>query len=214
MTTVLIVFFSIVSIALIITFATLPWWLARSLHGHRIWRLRDNFVGDILSERLPEDHPAVRQLLRRFEFVLKPRAHPRRITMINLVVMLAVRRTVSPATREYVDKCVEDCSLDGLEPVERDRLVGYRDRLNVLLAGSTLTGSWLGIAVVFVFLVPAFVQYRRQQRRQEDAGIEGLVYSAGLATDMAVERTPRLVGSSNDLYRPHPGNRWKPRVVV
>jgi hypothetical protein len=214
MTTVLIVFFSIVSIALIITFATLPWWLARSLHGHRVWRLRDSFVGDILSERLPKDHSAVRQLLRRFEFVLKPRAHPGRITVINLVVMLVARQTVSRATRAFVDDCVEDCPLDGLEPAERDLLVRYRDRLNVLLAGSTLTGSWLGIALVFVFLVPAFVQYRRQRQRQDDARIEGFVYSAGLATDMAVERTPRLVGSTNELYRPHPANRWKPRVVV
>jgi hypothetical protein len=112
MTTLLILFLSAASIAIFVALVTLPWWFARSMHRHRIWRLRDTLVDDMICGRLPSDHKAVRQILDRVEGALD---HGHRLTMLDLVVWMVANRGTDPSTRRYMEQAVADCPLAGLD---------------------------------------------------------------------------------------------------
>jgi hypothetical protein len=187
LTTVIIVFFSTVSIGIIVTVATLPWWFTRSLYQHRLWRMRDRLADDILDRNLPPAHPAVVQLFRRTTSALR---NGRRMTMLDVVIGLIMRRHAE-----------EQVSL----------LETHRDELETLLAGSTITGSWLGMAFVAVWFIPALAHYLREQREKRLS--PGLVISASEATDIAVRRT-HLVQPSQALYREHEAKNRKANDVV
>src|SRR4051794_23025642 len=72
-----------------IAFLRMPRWLVLSLHRHRLWRLRDQVVDDMIYERLPKTDPAVRQLQSDVEWVINETAS---LTMLVLHVMRSIPR--------------------------------------------------------------------------------------------------------------------------
>jgi hypothetical protein len=131
---------------------TLPKWFARSLHGHRMWRLRDAVVDDVLDGNLPRDHEAVQHLIRIMDGVL----HEKRATLLDVYIVRRACKGVDPAFLSGAQKQGLGCPLDRLSPDERKRVEAYRARFMTLLVGSMLLGSWFGIAHIVPF-VPAGV---------------------------------------------------------
>jgi len=176
---------------------TLPRWFARSLHGHRMWRLRDALVDEILDGRLAPEHDAVRHLVAMMDGVL----HDRHATLMDVYVVRWACRDADPAFLAANDNVGLRCSLDGLNETERQRVEAYRERFQVLLVGSMLLGSWFGIAHIVPF-VPAGVAVAMRQagavtregikHRVENlrAGLEQDIWvSAREATDLAASRS-------------------------
>src|SRR5580692_11310833 len=84
-----------------------PRWFARSLHRHRMWRLRDDLVDDVIAGRLPRDHDAVRHLLSRMEDTL--RLGPN-VTLSDVLIFHRHLAKLSPFARRLVEK--PRCSMD------------------------------------------------------------------------------------------------------
>jgi hypothetical protein len=185
--TLVIIFFSVLTVSLIVCIATAPWWFVRSLYRHRLWRMHDRLVLDIAEDRLPGTHPAVRQLLKRLEFAVDGR---RRITMLDVLLVLFLRHRASPETRKYIDDSSRDRSLSGLSLERRQTVEGYRSQMATLIAGSMITGSWLGLFVLAVVLMPTTVILWRERR----------TVGFPQVADMAIERT-HLVQPSVALSR-------------
>lgn len=181
MTTLLIVIFSALTVAVLAALVTAPWWFVSSLYRHRLWRLHDRLLIDVVDGRLPAKHPAVRQLRRRLGYAVDKR---RRLTMLDVLLVLVVRKTTPPEVRGYIERETRDCSLDGLSPDQRDTVMAYRQSSATLLTGRVLTGSWLGLLVLMFMLPVAVIAVSRQERAEGDR-------SASLSdvADRAVERT-------------------------
>ncbi len=139
---------------------TLPRWFARSLHGHRMWRLRDAVVDDVLAGDLSRDHKAVQHLIGIMDAVL----NSKHVALLDVYIVRRVSKDADPAFRKLARNQGLACPLDGLSPPESQRIEAYRERFMTLLAGSMLLGSWFGIAHILPF-VPAGVREAIRQAR-------------------------------------------------
>lgn len=140
----------------------MPYWFARSLHRHRMWRLRDAVADDMIDGRLPKDHPAVRELLRRTELAI---SELQSITAVTFYVFARVRRR---SDRGVFDRMrAKRASLDGLTGEQRARLEAHHECLSYLCASTVLTGTWVGIATILRFLIPAMRDASHQNRRDD-----------------------------------------------
>lgn len=141
------------SLSAFVVVLTLPRWFARSLHGHRMWRLRDAVVDDVLAGDLSRDNKAVQHLVGSMDAVL----NSRHVALLDVYIIRHVSKRADPALRKLAQKQGFACPLDGLSAAERQRVEEYRERFLTLLVGSMLLGSWLGIAHIVPF-VPAGIR--------------------------------------------------------
>jgi hypothetical protein len=165
---------------------TLPRWFARSLHGHRLWRLRDALVDQVLDGDLPKNHPAIQQLIATMDAVLDDK----HVSLMDVYIVKWACRDADPAFVQAQAKAGLRCPLDGLDAKERELVTWYRERFQVLIVGSMLLGSWFGIAHIVPF-VPA--------------GMAAAMRKAGVATKHGIKQ--RLEGFpqrafGHDLWAP------------
>jgi hypothetical protein len=179
-----------VPVVLSLLLLAMPRWLGRSMFKHRLWRLRDQVVDDIIDGKLPRSHPAVGDLERHIEWAL---GEARSFDMLHLLVWRWAVRKVDPATREMVAK---PCSLDGLDAGERAMVEGYRARLRFLSSSAMLCTSWIGLAVV-AWLLPHAIRTARRTRRERAPSPPTVIH---IAAHEAVEST-RLGASSREFVR-------------
>lgn len=132
-----------------------PVWFCRSLHRHRLWRERDAVADDILSGRLPRQHPAVSELLAVADWSAR-QGHKHTVT--EMFLWRAVHRRVDESTPEVLAIPLDDLDEDQLALLHQ-----HRDRIILLTTSSMLLGSWLGILTILRFVVPA----RRAMRTAE-----------------------------------------------
>ncbi|HYD09286.1 MAG TPA: hypothetical protein VEA78_04210 [Acidimicrobiales bacterium] len=125
----------------------MPKWFARKVHRHRLWRVRDGFVDDLIDGHLPRDHPAVVEFLGRIEGTI---ANYNVLTPSWFLVSRLIWRVGggTQLDRELDARMAPHLSLDGLSPDEQEALENYREWHDVLLTGSVLLGSWVGLGVV------------------------------------------------------------------
>lgn len=128
---------------------TLPRWFFRSLHRHRLWELRDAIVDDILADRLPKNHPAVKQLARRAE------SAARNCKQVSIFDLRVYRYIVDrePGLEPQIRAMVRTRDLGGLTADQKELIVNYRDSMLMLLSGTMLLGSWFGLGAVAWVLV-------------------------------------------------------------
>lgn len=184
-------------VAAYVVILTLPRWFTRSLHRHRIWRLRDVVVDDVLAGELPRDHPAVQHLIGCMGAILREK----RVTLLNVYIFNHIAKGIDPTLLKAAKKQGLDCPLDGLTPEQRERVELYRQRFTTLLVGSMLLGSWFGIAHIVRF-VPAGLRIGMHQakvatrdgikHRLDDLKIRfehDITATAREATDLAATQT-------------------------
>lgn len=177
------------STALFVAFLRAPQWCMRSLHRHRLWRLRDEIADDLIDGRLPKDHAAARELLRRAELAIEETT-----SMLGFYVWAWVSRRSDPMlVRSFRRK---GASFDGLSSTQRERIIAHRECLGYLSASSVLTGTWVGLATILRFVIPAIKDERRRSVRPRD-GVD-VRDTLWLATDKATHDTT-LGRRSNEL---------------
>jgi hypothetical protein len=157
-------------LCLYVVVLTLPRWFARSLHGHRMWRLRDALVDDVLGGKLPRDNEAVKQLV----VLIDGAVHDRHTSLLDVYIVGWACRSADPEFLRRYDKAGLSCPLDGLTVAQQQEVMRYREQFKLLYAGSMLLGSWFGIAHILPF-VPAGVAAAMQQAGA--ATREGLMQS-------------------------------------
>ena len=184
-------------LAAYIVVLTLPRWFARSLHRHRMWRLRDTVVDDVLDGRLPRENPAVRQLIATMDGVLRDQ----HANLLDVYIVRRACRDADPAFLKAGEKLGLRCPLDGLSTEQRKVVERYRESFQILLVGSMLLGSWFGIAHILPFVPAGIAEGMRQAGIATRDGIrhriEGLKdvlgqdirVSAREATDIAASRS-------------------------
>jgi hypothetical protein len=180
-------------IALFTVLFVMPRWCFRSVHRHRMWRLRDDIVDKVIDGVLPADHPAVRQLVGRVNGSI--RLAPK-ITLLRLLVIDKVTGKTSPEVRAVLDEHAGcgPCDMTELTEEQCDLIARYNDRINILRIGTTLTGSWLGIAVVAAVVPLVAVTPAARTIRQ----------ALGRAVDeVSATRFGRRVGESARLEELH-----------
>ncbi len=194
---VLIAFLIVGPLVACVVVLTLPKWFARSLHGHRIWRLRDQVVDDVHDGRLPRDHKAVQHLIRVMNGILRDKHD----TLLDVYIVRRACRGADPAFLASTQKQGFGCTLEGLNPDERELVEDYRRRFVTLLAGSMLLGSWFGIAHIMPFVPAGIAAAMRHASVATRDGIQHRVAdlrgrfgrdlwaSAREATDLAASRS-------------------------
>jgi hypothetical protein len=170
----------IVPVTLLLAILRVPRWFSRSLHRHRLWRLRDQVVDDVIDERLPREHPAVRELMEQAEQSIRLTSS---LTMVDFYAWSWAMRGAEP----HLIKPRQPAPLHGLSPAQRRMVENYRARLRVLRISAILSGSWLGIASVLRFVIPAIPEVRRTLRAEDRARSDGGNGSAR-DTSITVER--------------------------
>jgi hypothetical protein len=142
---------------------TLPRWLARNLGQDRMWRLRDDLVRDLLvTEILPKDHPAVKELLWKMDWALCDGRH---FTLLHVYLVERYERRRLDQT--YLNKLDSGWKrLDSLEPQQRDALMWYRNAFQTRLVASLLLGSWFGLAQV-AWRLPRAIAVEKSARKAE-----------------------------------------------
>lgn len=144
----------------------LPRWCTRSLHRHRLWRLRDRIADDILDGVLPREHPAVMDLLDRTETVL---AHHGELTLLNTYLLSHLFGRVPESARRYITQCGQELSTGGLTAEQAQKVRDYRQERLVLLTGSVLTGSWLGIFTLMLAMPKLLIDQIKRDGRTDGA---------------------------------------------
>jgi hypothetical protein len=162
---------------------SMPRWFTRSLHGHRMWRLRDALADDLIDGHLPREHPAVQQLYSDVDFAVQ---NGKRWSMLDIYICRHAMRKMSPELREAVKSETATRPLDGLSADEVELLTQYQTRFGVLMAGSLLLGSWLGLATIARFIPRAISETLRQKRADLRERIRS---SATYATDLAATQS-------------------------
>lgn len=164
MSVALVIGLTLAAVAAFVGLLTLPRWFARRLGQDRIWRLRDEFVHEILiDETLPKGHPAVKQLVRKMDWALRDGKH------FTLLHVYLADRSVRQLDRARLNKLKATWAwgcLDGLEPDQRDLLILYRKTFEMRLVGALLLGSWFGLAQVARRL-PTAISHQLAARRTE-----------------------------------------------
>jgi hypothetical protein len=161
MAVLVVVLFAAIFIVLFFALVFIPTWFVRSLHCHRMWRLRDQIAFDILDGRLDGQHPAVRQLL--LDATRTASMH-HEISTPRLIAAVDVQRRLSPAAKEKFRQELRPLPTTGLLKEQEELVVARRRQSSLLDAESVLLGSWLGVAMVLLLLPKAFIARRRHQR--------------------------------------------------
>lgn len=175
---------------------TLPRWFSRSLHGHRMWRLRDTVVDDVLTGKLPQDHEAVSHLIQVMDMVL----HEKRTTLLDAYIASRVSSDVDPTFLKAAQSQGFACPLDGLSAGERALVEDYRRRFTTLLVGSMFLGSWFGIAHVIPFLPSGMRIAMRQASAATRDGIKHRLDDIGSRFEREITASAR---EATDLAATH-----------
>jgi hypothetical protein len=160
-----------------------------------LWKLRDEFVDDILEGRLPPNHPAVRYVLDRLERNVRSQ---RPIGLID--VFLIERMVLRREPKGYVERLAEP-SMEGLTADQRALLTQHRSKCLTLVTASLLTSSWAGAAVVLWTLVRrkpgtaknAVVQATKTPLGRRTAKAAKLVTSVSPSVSPSTSRSSNLV---------------------
>jgi hypothetical protein len=158
----------------------LPNWCFRSIHRHRLWEERDIIADEILTRRLPKEHPAVRELLGVAEHSAK---ETHRLTILDLVFSRAMSRRCDTSKLSVL--AAADAGLsEGQLVIVR----AHRDRIMLLSIRSMLVGSWIGIFTILPRLLPAVtMEVRRNRQRSKRRVAESIKATLIVATDAARE---------------------------
>jgi hypothetical protein len=152
-------------IALFTLLFLMPRWCFRSLHRHRMWRLRDEIVDCVVDGVLPADHEAIQQLVGRIGRSI--RLAPS-VTLLRLIIIDRITGRTPPRVREMLD--ARDgrgpCDLSELTVDQCELIKSYNERIDILRIGTTLTGSWLGIGVVMLAIPLALADIGARTLRQ------------------------------------------------
>jgi hypothetical protein len=183
-------------VAAFVIVVMLPRWFPRRMHGHRMWRLRDSIVDDIIQGGLPNDHPAVRQLVQQVEASLRMK----RLTLLDLYIFRWACMGIDASMQAEMRRGSVPCSSKGLTAEQTERVRAYRESFEVLMVGWLLLGSWFGLLHVVRFFPRALsqgdpVQTQGRPLRRIEVGVTS---SARDATDMAAKGT-RLGRKIGDL---------------
>lgn len=138
----------IVVVILFVSILTLPRWCFGSVSRHRIWELRDSFVKEIVSGRIPASHPAVQALLRFWER-RRLGSHPNTLVDVLLIDRLVFKRMPADELR-HLDQMTP---IDDLSIEQRQTIEDYRNQTAALVGAAMLASSWLGTLVILVSLV-------------------------------------------------------------
>jgi hypothetical protein len=133
---------------------TMPRWCIRSMGKHALWRLRDDIVDDTISGILPHDHKAVTDLLRMAEWAIED---GRSFDVLHLWVWVRACRDVSDRTRQELQK---EVALAGLSTQQAERVKEYRARYVSVAITALMLGSWIGVAAVLRYAIPAAIRLR------------------------------------------------------
>jgi hypothetical protein len=178
-------------VATLVVVFMLPRWFPRRLHLHRVWRLRDAVVDDIIAGGLPKDHPAVVQLVQLMEVALRAR----RLTLLDVYLFTWSCRGMDSATINTMRREAKLAPLTGLTPGQKAKVNEYRERFNILMVGAMLLGSWFGLAHVATFIPIVLVRGARNVAKEGSIPIRdrslhhletGIVVTGRTATDTAV----------------------------
>ena len=152
-------------------FVTLPRWFARSLHRHRLWRLRDAIVDQIIDGSLPGDHPAVKEIQQRVEDT---------ICVCGKLILLHLWLFHRASKRVGVRPAPRFPSLTGLSPEQAELVTQYRQSWDILCTGMVLLGTWVGVGVV-MWRLPQALRDAHSTRTSGDRPRPAI----GVATDSA-----------------------------
>lgn len=140
---------------------TVPRWFARSIARHRLWRLRDVIVGEMVVGELPPAHPAVHQLAKRADLAARDGLS---VTLLDVVALDRGLRSVDPSTRIRLRHSVKLCPTAGLTKKQRELVDKYREELELYLAGFLILGSWYGLFQI-AKRMPAALQRQLAERQ-------------------------------------------------
>src|ERR1700739_1234946 len=170
-----------------IALITLPRWLGGTLGRDRIWRLRDQFVQEILvDEMLPKDHPAVHHLLAEMDWVLRDGKH---ITVLHLALVERAFGKLDELKRQQIMASLSHRPLKGLEDAQCERMAFYRERFEILFTGAALLGSWSGLFQVARMLPSALMEASAESRPPRR--VENIRRAPKEATDRAATETSK-----------------------
>lgn len=172
----------IIPLGLLASFVTAPRWCSRSISKHALWHLRDDVVDDVLAGRLPADHIAVQELVVRAEWAI---AESRSFDLLHLMVWQRATRHIPTEERRQLAGIP---SLHGLDRGAEKLVRKYRERYDRVTIRAMFLSSWLGLAMVLRFGIPAAIDVYRDRRRR---GIGAIVYQATdtVATGTALGRS-------------------------
>lgn len=185
-------FMCVGSVGLFYAVIFLPRWFTRSMHGHRLWRLRDSFVDDIIAGRLPREHPAVQRALSDIEWAVR---NGKTLKMLDVYLCLWLFRRMETTSRKEFAKTAAVPSFDGLTAEQSALLRERMTSFTTLLAGSLMLGSWLGLATVARFVPQALAEAVRKKGAHWGGRVRSSLRDA---TDLAATET-RLGQYSTDL---------------
>jgi hypothetical protein len=184
-----VVVFVLYACAMAIALLTLPRWLGRTFGRDRIWRLRDEFVREVLvDEALPNDHPAVRQLLAEMDWVLRDGKH---VALLHLRIVERALRGLDELKRQQLARRLSPKPLGDLHTEQCDRMAYYRHRFEVLVTGAMLLGSWLGLVQVARMFPVALAQASQVEAQSSIRRVDQIRHAPREATDRAATETPR-----------------------
>jgi hypothetical protein len=149
-----------------------------------MWALRDDLVDDVIDRRLPQDHEAVRQLVKHVDTTL--RLGPN-VTLMDVLIFGRQLGKIKPSAQRFL---LEDkCSLDGLTQDQQKLMRDYRERFGRLCVGLLVLGSWFGLTCVVIVFVGLSARRLVQQWRNVSLGaVKGLVaLTAQQATDRVAD---------------------------
>jgi hypothetical protein len=190
---------------------TLPRWFARSLWKHRLWVLRDCVVDDVIDQRLPYDHPAVRDLVQRLEMVVHDMAH------MHIVDMWAWRRAYRNAPPTAQEELLKGSGVRGLSEQQIARVCEHRERMLFLTTSMIFTGSWIGIGYVARFAAPKMLcaivsgdfKHPARAEREAETALRNATQEAVSTTGLGRE-LQKFVGFK--FEHPHRSLPWSRRA--
>lgn len=153
------VLFFVPLIGVFFAFATMPRWCVKSISRHRLWRLRDRVVDDIIAKELPADHGAVQDLLKVIEWRIE---HHRSLDLLHAMVWWGANTKVPASVQKQYRR---EISLDDLTEEQAERISAYREQCISIIIIAMMMGSWIGIASVLPAITVAVVSDSRKDRR-------------------------------------------------
>jgi hypothetical protein len=202
-----IVEFVVAGLALILTcamIATAPRWFSRSLHRHRLWHLRDNFVDDVIAKRLPADHPAIQQLLWHLRSSLDNGPGNR---ALDITVFRWAKKSLSPAARQELATRAGLCSTEGLTPEQMERVKQYREQFETLLVGMLMLGSIWGTLIVVRFL-PSALAMALSEAKTKSAGEASVRIPVKATVKTATDSATRSTRAGRGLREELESDPW------
>lgn len=145
-----------IPLVLLVAVVTMPRWCIRSLAKHALWRLRDDIVDDTITGELPTDHKAVREIVAMAEWAIRD---GRSFDLLHLVVWWRACRNIPEETRRALQ---QEVTLVGLTDEQAERVKAYRARYVQVAITALMLSSWMGVATVLRFAVPAILRARAE----------------------------------------------------